>query len=122
MKKLVLFFILLFGTINIAYCQDNETTELYNTIQSLEILDSLNTIQIESQSYKIKLYQEQAVQDSLLLLNKDREIRIANQEADIYKKYANLYKPKWYENKHLWFFLGSGTTILTGWVFINVTN
>lgn len=121
-KVAIIFCILFFGTLSTTHSQDVDIDDLTTTIQTLETLDSLNTVKIDLQSEKIEKYKEQSEQDSLLLSYKDKLIDIANQERDIYKKYANLYKPKWYENKHLWFFLGSGTTILTGWVFINMNN
>lgn len=104
------------------YFSDDEINGLYEELRTLEISDSLKSIKIGLQEQQLAKYKEIAEYDSLLLLYKDRDISLANEERDIYKRYVNLYKPKWYENKHLWFFLGSGSTLLTGWVFINMNN
>jgi len=76
---------------------DEETKNLFNNIQELEFnLDKAKTLNLEYES-----------------LMKDYEIQIKLKEEMI-----DLVKPKWHENKYLWFFGGimltSGSIYLAG--------
>ena len=76
---------------------EEETKNLFNNIQELEFnLDKVNTLNLEYES-----------------LIKDYETQIVLKNEMI-----ELVKPKWYDNKYLWFFGGmiitSGSVYLAG--------
>ena len=76
---------------------EEETKNLFNNIQELEFnLDKVNTLNLEYES-----------------LIKDYETQI-----ELKNEMIELVKPKWYDNKYLWFFGGilitSGSIYLAG--------
>ena len=89
---------------------EDEAINLANSLKSLEHRDSTNTIIISNLNEQIKLYIEQHANDSLLIsLNKQKSI-LLNDKIKLYDELVKQVKPKWYENKWLWFTLGAITT------------
>ena len=88
---------------------EEETKNLYNNIQELqfsvdkhvELEKNLNE-QIQSYIKSDSLYQSQIINYKKQLEMKDQMI--------------NLVKPKWYDNKYLWFF--GGVIVTSGSVFL----
>ena len=89
---------------------EEETINITNSLKELEFKDSKNTEIISNLNGQIKLYLEQHANDSLLIsLNKQKSI-LLNDKIKLYDELVKQVKPKWYENKWLWFTLGAITT------------
>ena len=89
---------------------EDEAINLANSLKSLEHRDSTNTIIISNLNGQIKLYMEQHANDKLLIdLNKQKSV-LLNDKIKLYDELVKQIKPKWYENKWLWFTLGAITT------------
>ena len=99
MKHLLL--ALLLGVSSICYSQDTlqipqgELEEFFLALDILRTQDSTKTILIQELEFEIKLHQQLAKQDSLIILYKDQEIKLLNEEIDLY-----IYRldkvDKWY--------------------------
>ena len=97
---------------------EKEILGFTNEIKRLEVKDSLNTILISDlEKINVKL-EDNAKTDSTLLSFKDLQIGLLNEEIELYKRKVKLVKPKWYQNKWLYFgygVLGTSTSVwLTG--------
>ena len=89
---------------------EDEAINIANSLKSLEHKDSTNTLIISNLNGQIKLYMEQHANDSLLInLNEQKSI-LLNERIKLYNELVKEVKPKWYENKWLWFTLGVITT------------
>ena len=85
---------------------DEQTINITNSLKELEFKDSTNTIIISNLNDQIKLYLEQHANDSLLIdLNMQKSV-LLNDRIKLYNELVKEVKPKWYENKWLWFGLG----------------
>ena len=89
---------------------DEQTVNITNSLKELEHKDSTNTLIIGNLNDQIKLYIEQHANDSLLIsLNKEKSLLLYDR-IKLYDELINEVKPKWYENKWLWFTIGIFTT------------
>ena len=89
---------------------DEQTVNITNSLKELEHKDSTNTLIIGNLNDQIKLYIEQQANDSLLIsLNKEKSL-LLNDRIKLYDELIKEVKPKWYENKWLWFTIGVITT------------
>ena len=89
---------------------EEQTINITNSLKELEHKDSTNTLIISNLNGQIKLYMEQHANDSLLInLNEQKSI-LLNERIKLYNELVKEVKPKWYENKWLWFTLGVITT------------
>ena len=92
---------------------DEQTINITNSLKELEHKDSTNTKIIGNLNDQIRLYIEQHANDSLLIdLNKHKSL-LLNDRIDLYNDLIKEVKPKWYENKWLWFTLGIVTTAVS---------
>ena len=92
---------LLLGLSSICYSQDTlqipavELEEFFLALDTLEVQDSAKTVLIQELEFQIKLHEQLAKQDSLIILYKDQEIKLLNEEIDLY-----IYRldkvDKWY--------------------------
>ena len=92
---------LFLGLSSIGYSQDTlqipavELEEFFLALDTLEVQDSAKTVLIQELEFQIKLHEQLAKQDSLIILYKDQEIKLLNEEIDLY-----LYRldkvDKWY--------------------------
>ena len=89
---------------------EEETINITNSIKELEFKDSKNTEIISNLNGQIKLYIEQHANDSLLILLNEKKSLLLNDKIKLYNELVREVKPKWYENKWLWFTLGVVTT------------
>ena len=100
MKNLLL--ILFLGLSSAFYAQQDtlkipadELEQFFLTLDTLEIQDSSKAVLIEELERTIKLYELLVEQDSLIILYKDQEIKLLNEEIDLY-----IYRldkvDKWY--------------------------
>ena len=115
--KRILFCLLLSVTLIISQepCEgtclsEEQTINITNSLKELEFKDSTNTEIISNLKGQIKLYIEQHANDSFLIsLNKHKSV-LLNDKIKLYDELVKQVKPKWYENKWLWFTLGAITT------------
>ena len=99
MKQLLV--ALLLGVSSIVYSQDTlqipqtELEEFFLALDTLRTQDSVKTVLIQELEFQIKLHEQLAKQDSLIILYKDQEIRLLNEEIDLYV-YRLDKVDKWY--------------------------
>ena len=89
---------------------EDEAINIANSLKSLEHRDSTNTLIISNLNDQIKLYMEQHANDSLLISLNEQKSLLLNDRIKLYDDLIKEVKPKWYENKWLWFTLGVVTT------------
>ena len=93
-------------------CLSDEVIQtLYVSIQELEYKDSTNTKIIENLNSQIYMYIQTTENDSLMIEDYKKQLELKEEMID-------LVKPKWHENKYLWFGYGvaltAGSVILAG--------
>ena len=73
----------------------DELEQFFLALDTLETQDSAKTALIQELEFEIKLHEQLAKQDSLIILYKDQEIKLLNEEIDLY-----IYRldrvDKWY--------------------------
>ena len=113
MKKLIVI-LALFGFI---YSQDKvytfteeEVTNMANKVKDLQTQVENQTEQIGVYEELMKKYENQTQIDSMLLSFKTQQVDILKDREVLYEKQIKLVRPKWYENKWLWFTIGVLTT------------
>ena len=115
MKKLITVTILIFSILfPKEYCySEEEVKEIYAIINECDYKDSL--------SVEIQANLENQVENCELLVDKHK-ILIAELEKQLELKddLITEIKPKWHENKYLWFGYGIVAIILPTWVLGNV--
>tara|TARA_B100002019_G_C21038298_1_gene483170 strand:+ start:322 stop:702 length:381 start_codon:yes stop_codon:yes gene_type:complete len=99
MKQLLV--TLFLGLSSISYSQDTlqipqtELEEFFLALDTLRTQDSAKAVLIQELEFEIKLHEQLAKQDSLIILYKDQEIGLLNEEIDLY-----IYRldkvDKWY--------------------------
>ena len=109
MKKLIIL-LALFGFI---YSQDKvytfteeEVTNMANKVKDLRTQVENQTEQIGVYEELMKKYENQTQIDSMLLSFKTQQVDILKDREVLYEKQIKLIKPKWYENKWLYFTFG----------------
>ena len=113
-------YILLLGTL---FSQEVDETKPYtfteeqvlgftNAIKELELKDSLNVSLVEDLESQLKLFEENSTIDSMLIANKTTQINLLKDTNKLLEQKVKLVRPKWYENKWLYFTYGVlGTAI-----------
>jgi hypothetical protein len=79
-------------------------------ISTLEQQDSLSVIEITQLKDIIGLYEAKSKNDSLWLDLTNKKVDLLDKRILLYNDLIKEVKPKWYENKWLWFSLGVITT------------
>ena len=87
-----------------------EIQEIELHISTLEQSDSLNVIEIDKLKEMIKLYEEKDKNNKIWLDLQFRKTKLLDEQIDLYNDLVKQVKPKWYENKWLWFTIGVVTT------------
>ena len=88
--------------------EEMQNIELH--ISTLEQSDSLNVLEIKQLKDIIGLYEAKSKNDSLWLDLTNKKIGLLDKRIDLYNDLIKEIKPKWYENKWLWFTIGVLTT------------
>ena len=88
----------------------SEIQEIELHISTLEQSDSLNVIEIDKLKEMIKLYDEKDKNNKIWLDLQFHKSKLLNEQIDLYNDLVKQVKPKWYENKWLWFTIGVVTT------------
>ena len=99
---------------------DGEVLEIANQIKELQYSDSTKSIQIEIYEDLIVQYEEHARIDSSLLIQKDEQIALLMEQNWALEKQTDLAKPRWYENKWLYFAYGSAAIIIPTYLGIKI--
>ena len=87
---------------------EEEVKSLYASIQELENADSLNQKIIENLNEQIYMYIQQTEIDSQIIANYIEQLKL---KEDLIKE----LKPKWHENKYLWFSMGIASMLIPIW-------
>ena len=87
-----------------------EIQEIELHISTLEQSDSLSVIEINELKEMIKLYEEKDKNNKIWLDLQFRKTKLLDEQINLYNDLVKEVKPKWYENKWLWFTLGAITT------------
>ena len=118
MKK---FFIILFiwpmfifGQMPDTCFTSEEIIDISETLDSLYYLDSVNNEIISQQETLISELETIIQLDSIKLLYTNKKVELLNDNINLYIKREKHLRPKWYDNKIIWFGSGILTTLLTG--------
>ena len=90
---------------------DEEVVKLDSIMTWYEQNDSIQGHTISLLDKQVVLYQQQTVLDSTLLFYTNQELSLLKGRVDLYMKLNKEIKPKWYDKKGLWFFIGAGSMI-----------
>ena len=90
---------------------DDEVVKLDSMMTWYEQNDSIQSQSISLLDNQLELYKQQAKLDSTLLFYTDQELLLLRERVDLYMKLNKEIKPKWYDKKGLWFFIGAGSMI-----------
>ena len=99
MKQLLV--ALLLGVSSIVYSQDTlqipavELEEFFLALDTLRTQDSIKAVLINDLEYQIILHEQLNQQDSLIVLYKDQEIELLNEQINLYIDRLNKVD-KWY--------------------------
>ena len=99
MKQLLI--ALFLSVSSIVYSQDTlqipagELEEFFLALDTLETQDSLKTILIKELEQEIVLHEQLAKQDSLIILYKNQEIQLLNEQIQLHLDYIDR-SDKWY--------------------------
>ena len=85
---------------------EEEVLGFTNTIKELELKDSLNVSLVEDLESQLKLFEENSTIDSMLIANKTTQINLLKDTNKLLEQKVKLVRPKWYENKWLYFTFG----------------
>ena len=88
--------------------EEEQNIELH--ISTIEQQDSLNVITIKELKSMIKLYEEKDQNSQVYLNLQIEKNKLLDDRIKLYNDLVKEVKPKWYENKWLWFGLGVITT------------
>ena len=75
-------------------------------ISTLEQSDSLNVLEITQLKDIIGVYETKSANDSLWLDLTNKKVDLLDKRILLYNDLIKEIKPKWYENRYLWFFGG----------------
>ena len=99
-----------------------DVIEWANRLQGFEKADSLSTIAISDLESVVFKLEENAFMDSLIIEKRELQISLLRETNELYKDKVKLVKPKWHENKWLWFVYGVGATAVSVNLAGQITN
>ena len=109
MKKLIILlamFGFIFSQDKVYTFTEEEVTNMANKVKDLQTQVENQTEQIGVYEELMKKYENQTQIDSMLLSFKTQQVDILKDREVLYEKQIKLVKPKWYENKWLYFTFG----------------
>ena len=95
-------------------------TQWESKLEKLESIDSAKTVLIGQYEELIGELENQSNIDSSLLVQKDEQIALLMEQNWALEKQAGLAKPRWYENKWLYFAYGSAAIIIPTYLGIKI--
>ena len=81
-----------------------------NAIKELELKDSLNVSLVSDYEAMVKRLEATAAIDSMLIANKTLQLNLLKDTNKLLEQKVKLVRPKWYENKWLYFTFGVALT------------
>jgi hypothetical protein len=81
-----------------------------NAIKELELKDSLNVSLVSDYEAMVKRLEATAAIDSMLIANKTTQLNLLKDTNKLLEQKVKLVRPKWYENKWLYFTFGVALT------------
>ena len=87
---------------------EEEVKSLYTSIQELENADSSNQKIIKNLNEQIYMYIQQTEIDSTIIENYIEQLKLK-------EDYIKELKPKWYDNKYIWYSMGVASMLLPIW-------
>lgn len=75
-------------------------------VNDLEILVEQQNKQMFTQESLISKQQGQIETDSLIIVTKNQQIELLSKRDEANEQLVSLVKPRWYENRYLWFVVG----------------
>ena len=87
---------------------EEEVNFLYTSVKKLENADSLNQKIIENLNEQIYIYIQQNETDSQIIDNYIEQLKLK-------EEFIKEIKPKWHENKYLWFSMGILSMVVPIW-------
>ena len=89
---------------------EEEVLGFTNTIKELELKDSLNVSLVGDLESQLQLFEENSVIDSMLIANKTMQLNLLKDTNELLEQKVKLVRPKWYENKWIYFTFGVALT------------
>jgi hypothetical protein len=120
--RYIIYILLLVGFL---YGQSEENTisvpksdviEWANKLKQYEVSDSLQTSLISDLELQVKKLEENSTLDSLIISTRVHQIDLLKETTELYKEKVKVVKPKWHENKWLWFTYGVVATSTSVWL------
>jgi hypothetical protein len=127
MKRLVIILALMCSGLFVSAQTDStmmandQLVRISNKIKDLEQVDSLRLIQVNELKYQVQQYKDYQRRDSLLIDFKNQELGLRERQVNLYMDLAKQNKPKWHENKYIWFGFGMASVLTSSWVVANTT-
>ena len=110
----ILFLGLLFGQDSKTYTfSEEEVLGFTNKIKELELKDSLHVSLVMDLETQIRLLEDNSKSDSLIIDFRTQQLQLQEETINLYKEKVKVVKPKWHENKWLWFVYGVGATAIS---------
>ena len=110
----ILFLGLLFGQDSKTFTfTEEEVLGFTNKIKELELKDSLHVSLVIDLEKQISLLEDNAKSDSLIIDFRTQQLQLQKETINLYKEKVKVVKPKWHENKWLWFVYGVGATAIS---------
>ena len=124
MKKYFIIILLwpmfLIGQESDTHFTEDEIIAISETLDSLYYLDSINNEIISQQEILISELETIAKLDSIDLMYTNKKIELLNSNIELYIQREKYLKPKWYDNKVIWFASGIITAVATGKMAVEV--
>jgi hypothetical protein len=89
---------------------EEEVVNMGNKVKELEQTVDNQSEQLGIYEDLVKKYENQTQIDSMLISFKTQQVNILKDREVLYEKQIKLIKPKWYENKWIYFTLGAIAT------------
>ena len=100
----------------------SDIIEWANRLQGFEKADSLSQVAISDLESVVFKLEENAYMDSLIIEKRELQISLLKETNELYKDKVKLVKPKWHENKWLWFVYGVSATAVSVNLAGQITN
>ena len=94
----------------------SDVIEWANKLKQYETSDSLQTSLISDLELQVKKLEENSDLDSLIISTRLHQIDLLKETNELYKEKIKVVKPKWHENKWLWFTYGVVATSTSVWL------
>ena len=90
---------------------EEEVLGFTNKIKELELKDSLNVSLVQDLEKQISLLEDNAKTNEVIIDFRTQQLQLQKETINLYKEKVKVVKPKWHENKWLWFVYGVGSMI-----------